>query len=691
MNNFRKCFYLFVIAILFISVKDASAKFISEEEARVVIENWLKITPSESLGFKGTEIREVMRFESGRYGNPGYYLALLEQDGWVIVPGDDGYEAIIAFGEGSFSREEYELSPLADFLSVNADLEDALSQPSALSDNRDNAQESDSVKAAINGNSAHKQARADRWKTLSTPIIKNNDGYGGDVAADNKIPDRVAELNIAVEPILGSNTWSQGYLNGLPYYNFHTLWDIAPEESHRFPVGHGAVATAQLMSVFKHPSISPKSGDILIGTPFENTITVQGDVVGFRVLEDLTDFVGTPVLRTGTIITLYGDIIVEDEILPECVIIKSETPSSLTVELLEGVIYNDRSITVTIRNFRRITPLIVHNARIKGGTAGKQNRFDPNVAVGYDWDFITPEIKIGVHDQDLSDDGMSDSHTDRIRHEIASLLYDVGVLLGSAYTKSETKSVLDDVPKILKDNLYYQSAFYHPMAYNNNITPATIKNLQNRINPNLDFGVPVILGTGTKSGEVFTDAHIFVVDGYSYHKTSEQNEPEYYHLNMEWEESPSRGFWYNLTNMPVVASQDSTMPLSSDDEAPSPFIGIVFNVMPESKDVELITGRLAISEDFKPSLELSLKLEGINDPLITKVKENGGFAFSVPSGSKISDVVIIYEDETGQLESNSILENFVKAGLSTDVGTTDNLGDAEIGHLETGNQYIMIK
>jgi hypothetical protein len=36
-----------------------------------------------------------------------YYVVLLDPDGWVIVPADDDFEAIIAFGKGSFSREEY--------------------------------------------------------------------------------------------------------------------------------------------------------------------------------------------------------------------------------------------------------------------------------------------------------------------------------------------------------------------------------------------------------------------------------------------------------------------------------------------------------------------------------------------------------------------------------------------------------
>jgi hypothetical protein len=80
--------FLVVLAVLFIS-GNASAKFVSMEEAKIVVHNWLEITPMESLALEGTEVQEVMYFTGDFYGNPGYYVVLLDPNGWVIVPADD--------------------------------------------------------------------------------------------------------------------------------------------------------------------------------------------------------------------------------------------------------------------------------------------------------------------------------------------------------------------------------------------------------------------------------------------------------------------------------------------------------------------------------------------------------------------------------------------------------------------------
>jgi hypothetical protein len=105
-----KITFLAMMALLFVS-EHVSAKFVTEEDARTVVQNWLEMTPMDSLAIEGTEIMEVMHFEGDFYGKPGYYVVLLDPDGWVIVPADDSFEAIIAFGKGSFSREEYARSP----------------------------------------------------------------------------------------------------------------------------------------------------------------------------------------------------------------------------------------------------------------------------------------------------------------------------------------------------------------------------------------------------------------------------------------------------------------------------------------------------------------------------------------------------------------------------------------------------
>jgi len=56
---------LLVVAMLLLISGNASARFISEQEARIVVQNWLDMTPTETLSMEGTEIREVMHFSGG--------------------------------------------------------------------------------------------------------------------------------------------------------------------------------------------------------------------------------------------------------------------------------------------------------------------------------------------------------------------------------------------------------------------------------------------------------------------------------------------------------------------------------------------------------------------------------------------------------------------------------------------------
>lgn len=83
MKNYRKIIFIAVLVIIFVG-KVASANYVTEEVARNVVQNWLEMTPNESLAFEGREIMEVMHFTGGHYGNPGYYVILLDPDGWAV-------------------------------------------------------------------------------------------------------------------------------------------------------------------------------------------------------------------------------------------------------------------------------------------------------------------------------------------------------------------------------------------------------------------------------------------------------------------------------------------------------------------------------------------------------------------------------------------------------------------------------
>ena len=85
MGKLRNVVVSLVLALLFVG-GEAAARFVSEEEARIVVQNWIEMTPTESLAIEGTEVREVMHFVGGFHGSPGYYVVLLNPSGWVIVP-----------------------------------------------------------------------------------------------------------------------------------------------------------------------------------------------------------------------------------------------------------------------------------------------------------------------------------------------------------------------------------------------------------------------------------------------------------------------------------------------------------------------------------------------------------------------------------------------------------------------------
>jgi len=311
MGKLRNVVVLLVLALLFVG-GEVSARFVSEEEARIVARNWLEMTPTESFALEGIEVREVMHFAGGFHGNPGYYVVLLNPSGWVIVPADDRFEAIIAFGEGSFSREEYARSPLAAFLSVNItdEIEESLDNQRQTSRRRGTAP---SFRRGSVQNEA-RTGRAGRWRTLSTPHT-TSDSYIMPMSDNNRSRDRIPSTDVImiVQPILMDNTWNHGYLDvskDIPYFNLHTYWGRT-----RYLAGCVAIATAQMMSVFKHPSGPPRANSSdETRVPFASTITMYRNFLGFEANQDF-EIPGYPVIRDMSFLVKSGDIIVGDVIL----------------------------------------------------------------------------------------------------------------------------------------------------------------------------------------------------------------------------------------------------------------------------------------------------------------------------------------------------------------------------------------
>jgi len=52
----------------------------------------------------GQEIEEIRHYQGEPYGNPGYYVVLLNPGGWVVVPADDAFEPILAFSSDKLTH-----------------------------------------------------------------------------------------------------------------------------------------------------------------------------------------------------------------------------------------------------------------------------------------------------------------------------------------------------------------------------------------------------------------------------------------------------------------------------------------------------------------------------------------------------------------------------------------------------------
>ncbi len=119
------------------------------------------------------------------------------------------------------------------------------------------------------------------------------------------------------------------------------------------------------------------------------------------------------------------------------------------------------------------------------------------------------------------------------RQAIGALTYDAGVAVNMQYTSSSSGAYMNDAAAAMVDTFGYSNTIF---GYNSNNTISTAA-LNTMINPNLDWGNPVILGIHNSS-----DGHAIVADGYGYSSST-----LYHHLNLGW--AGSYDAWYNLPNI----------------------------------------------------------------------------------------------------------------------------------------------
>jgi hypothetical protein len=123
--------------------------------------------------------------------------------------------------------------------------------------------------------------------------------------------------------------------------------------------------------------------------------------------------------------------------------------------------------------------------------------------------------------------------TDAQRQMIGALCYDAGVSVNMSYTSGESGSDTLVTATALKDIFKYSNAV---KGYNS-ADELVGNGLYEMVNPNLDAGLPVLLGISSPDG-----GHAIVCDGYGYNIST-----MYHHLNMGW--AGSNNTWYDLPNI----------------------------------------------------------------------------------------------------------------------------------------------
>ena len=191
------------------------------------------------------------------------------------------------------------------------------------------------------------------------------------------------------------------------------------------------------------------------------------------------------------------------------------------------------------------------------------------------------------------------------RQNIGRLTYDCGVSVNMSYSNRGSGT----------DTLRCKNALVDVFNYTNAIKgyrsagELVGNGLYEMVNPNLDAGIPTILGiTGPNGG------HAIICDGYGFNLST-----LYHHLNMGW--SGSDDAWYDLPNIGTWANFDKVYKC-------------VYNIF-ETGTGEIISGRI-VNEFGVPIPNVAVTADGIS----TSTDGRGIYALvHVTSGSKLVTAV----------------------------------------------------
>ena len=182
---------------------------------------------------------------------------------------------------------------------------------------------------------------------------------------------------------------------------------------------------------------------------------------------------------------------------------------------------------------------------------------------------------------------------------IGALCYDAGVSVNMQYDSDGSGAFMDDARAAIQDLFLYSNAI---MGYNLNLDIGS--GLNEMINPNLDFGKPVLLGIRQIGGS----GHAVIADGYGYNLGT-----LYHHINMGW--AGACDTWYNL---PYIDAAPEVI-YSSITEC-------LYNIF-VSGSGEIISGRI-VDNSENPIQGAVVSAQGNGDIFYGTTNSNGIYAIA---------------------------------------------------------------
>ena len=104
------CRFLLMLFFMLACVTPAFAGFMPEEKALILANNWIKHNAKPLDTEIGRTVAESFHYQREGFG---YYLVLLEPQEWLVIPYDDSFEPILAFGGERIDKSGWDASPLA--------------------------------------------------------------------------------------------------------------------------------------------------------------------------------------------------------------------------------------------------------------------------------------------------------------------------------------------------------------------------------------------------------------------------------------------------------------------------------------------------------------------------------------------------------------------------------------------------